>query len=84
MDRTDEIALARSAAPGMAFTERRRMILVRDGFETALKDKNGFVCLVERSWNSAAELDFLDPKVRVPICYNAVAAAFSATSRELN
>jgi hypothetical protein len=39
-----------------------------------LKGKNGFVCIVERSWTSAPDPDFWNPKVRTPICYNAAAA----------
>ena len=30
----------------------------RHGFETAVKGKNGFVCIVGRSWTSAADADF--------------------------
>jgi hypothetical protein len=44
------------------------------GFETAVKGKNGFVCIVGRSWTSAADADFWDPKMRVSMCVNAAAA----------
>jgi hypothetical protein len=37
---------------------------------------NGFVCIVERSWTSAPDPDFWNPKVRTPICFNAAAAPF--------
>jgi hypothetical protein len=50
------------------------LVLGRQGFETAVEGKNGFVCLVERSWTSAPDPDFWNPKVRTPICYNAAAA----------
>jgi hypothetical protein len=50
------------------------MILGRQGFETAVKGKNGFVCIVGRSWTSAPDADFWNPKVRVPMCVNAAAA----------
>jgi hypothetical protein len=74
MDRTAEIALARSAAPESISRDADVLVLGRHGFETAAKGKNGFVCIVERSWTSAADADFWDPKVRTPICYNAAAA----------
>lgn len=74
MDRDAEIALARSAAPESISRDAEVLVLGRHGFETAVKGKNGFVCIVERSWTSAPEPDFWNPKVRVPICFNAAAA----------
>jgi hypothetical protein len=74
MDRNAEIALARSAAPESISGDAEVLVLGRHGFETAVKGKNGFVCIVERSWTSAANPDFWNPKVRTPICYNAPAA----------
>jgi hypothetical protein len=74
MDRTAEIALARSAAPESISRDAEVRVLGRHGFETAVEGKNGFVCLVERSWTSAPDPDFWNPKVRTPICYNAAAA----------
>jgi hypothetical protein len=73
-DRDAEIALARSAAPQSISRDADVLVLGRHGFETAIKGKNGFVCIVGRSWTSAADADFSDPKVRVPICVNAPAA----------
>jgi hypothetical protein len=73
-DRDAEIALARSAAPESISRDADVLILGRHGFETAVKGKNGFVCIVGRAWTSAAEADFFDAKVRVPICVNAAAA----------
>jgi hypothetical protein len=73
-DRDAEIALARSAAPESISRDAEVLVLGRHGFETAVKDKNGFVCIVGRSWTSAADADFWDPKVRVPMCVNAAAA----------
>jgi hypothetical protein len=58
MVRTAEIALARSAAPESISRDADALVLGRDGFETAVKGKNGFVCIVERSWTSAADPDF--------------------------
>jgi len=74
MDRTAEIALARTAAPESISADAEVLVLGPHGFETAVKGKNGFVCIVERSWTSAPDADFWNPKVRTPICYNPPAA----------
>ena len=74
MDRTAEIALARTAAPESIARDAEVLVLGRHGFETAVKGKNGFVCIVGRGWSSAADPDFWNPKVRVPICMNSPAA----------
>jgi hypothetical protein len=73
-DQSAEIALARSAAPESIARDAEVLVLGGHGFETAVKGKNGFVCIVGRSWTSAADADFWDPKVRVPMCVNAAAA----------
>src|SRR6266699_6972776 len=52
MDRTAEIALARSAAPESISRDAEILVLGRHGFETAVKGKNGFVCMVQRSWTA--------------------------------
>ena len=74
MDRTAEIVLARSAAPESISRDAEVLVFGRHGFETAVKGKNGFVCIVGRSWTSAPDPDFWNPKVRTPICYNPAAA----------
>lgn len=74
MDRTAEIALARTAAPASISADAEILIMGRRGFETAVKGKNGFVCIVGRGWSSAADPDFWNPKVRVPMCVNRPAA----------
>jgi len=73
-DRTAEIALARTAAPDSVSRDATVLVLGPHGFETAVQGKNGFVCVVERGWTAAADPDFWNPKVRVPICDNAAAA----------
>jgi hypothetical protein len=73
-DRDAEIALARTAAPESIAGDAGVMVLGRHGFETAVNSKNGFVCIVGRGWTSAADPDFWNPKVRVPLCVNAPAA----------
>lgn len=74
MDRTAEIALARAAAPESISRDADVLTLGRHGFERAVKGTNGFVCIVARSWTSAPDSDFWNPKVRVPMCLNAAAA----------
>lgn len=74
-DREAEIALARSAAPESIARDAEVMVLGRHGYETAVKGKNTFVCLVERSWTAPIDNpDFWNPKLRAPICFNAAAA----------
>ena len=73
-DRQAEIALARTAAPASISDDAEVLVLGRHGFETAVKGKNGFVCIVGRSWTAAADADYGDPRVRVPMCVNAAAA----------
>jgi hypothetical protein len=73
-DRNAEIAMARSSAPPSISTDAEVMILGRRGYETAVKGKNGFVCLVERSWMSPFDFpQFWNPKMRGPICFNPAA-----------
>jgi len=74
MDRSAEIALARTAAPPSISREAAVLVLGRHGFETAVTGKNGFVCFVDRGWSSAPDPDFWNPKVRVPQCENAPSA----------
>jgi hypothetical protein len=73
-DQGAEMALARSAAPESISRDAEVLVLGWHGFETAVNGKNGFVCIVERSWTSAPDPDIWNPKVRTPICYNAAAA----------
>src|SRR5271169_6565717 len=75
MERNAEIVLARSAAPDSISQDADVVVLGRHGYESAVKGKNGFVCIVQRSWTAGAEdLDFWNPKLRAPICYNPPAA----------
>jgi hypothetical protein len=74
-ERNAEIALARSAAPPSISQDAEVMVLGRHGYETAVKGKNGFVCIVERSWTAGIDdPDFWNPKLRAPICFNPPAA----------
>jgi hypothetical protein len=75
MDRDAENSMARSAAPASISGNAEILVFTRHGFETAVKGTNGFVCMVARSWSAYIEdPDFWNPKLRVPICYNALAA----------
>lgn len=70
-----EIGLARSAAPKSISSGAEILVLGRHGYETAVKGTNGFVCLVERSWDAAPDdPGFWNPKVRGPDCLNPAAA----------
>jgi len=72
---SSEIALARSAAPASISDDADVMVLRRDGYATAVKGKNGFLCLVERSWaTSTDDPEFWNPKLRAPHCFNPAAA----------
>jgi hypothetical protein len=75
MERNAEIELAKSAAPESISRDADVMVLGRHGYENAVKGKNGFVCMVERSWTAGTDdPDFWNPKLRGAICFNAAAA----------
>jgi hypothetical protein len=74
-DEKAEIALARSAAPASISDAAEVMVLRRDGYATAVKGSNGFVCIVERSWaNRTDDPEFWNSKIRAPHCFNSAAA----------
>jgi hypothetical protein len=71
----EEIALARSAAPKSISADAEILTLGDHGYVTAVKGKNDFTCMVERSW--AVDFDdpqFWNPKLRSPNCFNSAAA----------
>ena len=71
-----EIAMARSAAPASISDAAEVMALRRDGYATAVKGSNGFICIVERSWaNATDDPEFWNPNIRAPHCFNAAAAS---------
>lgn len=75
MPETEEIALARSAAPPSISSGATVMVLGQNGYTTAIKGTNDFLCLVERSWgNATTDPEFWNPNVRGPICFNPIAA----------
>ena len=74
-DRNSEIALARSAAPASISSEAEVMVLGSEGYTSAVKGTNGFLCIVERSWGAAThDRDFWNAKTRSPVCLNPAAA----------
>ncbi len=74
-DEQAEIALARSAAAPSISNGADVMVLTHDGYKTAVKGSNGFLCIVERSWAVATDdPEFWNTKIRAPICFNPQAA----------
>jgi hypothetical protein len=74
MDRSAEIALAQSAAPPSISGKATILVLTRNGYDTAIKGSNGFVCAVERSWMAQYDFpQFWNPHMRGPLCYNPAA-----------
>src|ERR1700730_12462391 len=75
MERNAEILLARSAAPDSISSDATILVLGRQGYETAVRGKNGFVCMVERSWMAQFDSpEFWNPKIRGAECLNRQAA----------
>jgi len=75
MEKNAEIQLARSAAPESISRDAKILVLERQGYETAVEGKNGFVCMVARSWMAAFDWpEFWNPKVRAADCMNPQAA----------
>ena len=75
MERNAEILLARSAAPDSISSDATIRFLGPHGYETAVQGKNGFVCMVERSWMEAFDSpEFWNPNVRGAECLNRQAA----------
>jgi hypothetical protein len=73
-DRNAEIALARSAAPPSISGDATVLVFKKSGYQTAVEGKNGFTCLVERSWmNPFDSPGFWNPGMQGPICYNPAA-----------
>lgn len=77
MERNAEVELARSAAPASISNDAEVMVMGQHGYEVVVQGKNGFVCLVERSFSVGFDdPEFWNPKLRSPICFNPPAARF--------
>jgi hypothetical protein len=75
MGRDAEIALARTAAPPGVSRDADVLVLGQKNYETAVKGKNGFVCLVGRAFTGPlTNKEYWNPKNRSPMCYNPPAA----------
>jgi hypothetical protein len=75
MEEKTEIQLARSAAPDSISRDATILVLRRQGYETAVEGKNGFVCMVGRGWTGMFDWpEFWSPKVRAADCLNPQAA----------
>jgi hypothetical protein len=75
MDRTQEIALAKSAAPTSISKDATILVMTRTGYETAVTGTNGFVCMVNRSFSGASDApERWNPKIRAAECLNPQAA----------
>jgi hypothetical protein len=69
-----EVALARSAASTSISGDATILVLKQHGYETAVKGRNGFACIVDRSWMSPFDSpEFWNPKNRSPTCFNPAA-----------
>jgi len=74
MTQDAEIALARSAGPSSISKDADVLAMDRQGYHTAIKGHNGFVCAVLRGWTATLDdPNFWNPKLRGPICFNAPA-----------
>ena len=75
MDRNQEIALAKSAAPESISKHATILVLTPTGYETAVAGSNGFVCMVSRSFSGAPDWpERWNPKIRAAECQNSQAA----------
>jgi len=75
MDRSAEIALARTAAPASISGDAEILVLGERNFEVAVQGKNGFVCAVGRAFAGPLNNpEFWSPRNRSPMCYNPPAA----------
>jgi hypothetical protein len=75
MDRSAEVALAKSAAPSSIADRASVLVLTPHGYEKAVTGDNGFVCAVERAWMSQYDFPgFWNPRMRGPLCFNPAAA----------
>lgn len=75
MERSQEMALARSAAPASISRDATVLVLTPTGYETASTGTNGFVCWVARGFSGAPDWpERWNPKIRAAGCDNPQAA----------
>lgn len=83
MPASEEIEIARSAAPASISSEANVLVLQADGsYRTAVEGSNGWTCFLGRSWTGPAPVrdgkrvwseGHFNPVVRAPQCFNAAA-----------
>lgn len=67
----DEVAIARSAVPASIADDAEVLVFDAKGYHQAVAGKNGWTCLVQRSWlDDFSNPEFWNPRIRVPICFN--------------
>jgi hypothetical protein len=77
MPRDAEITLARSAGPESVTRDADVLVLTIHGYEKAVSGHNGYVCVVERSWQSPSDApEFWNPNGRGPLCWNHAGAEY--------
>jgi hypothetical protein len=75
IDDEAEIVLARSAAPRSISDSAEILVFGLSGYHRGRSGSNGWTCVVQRSWTDAYDnAEFWNPKIRVPICFNAPAS----------
>lgn len=76
MDKNEEIAMARTAAPNHISSKASVMVLTNQGFTIAEEGENGFLCMVLRGFSAPTYSpkpmrNFVyASKLRAPICYD--------------
>ena len=71
MTQDAEVAMAKSAAPGPIAKDAEVLVLDGHGYHVAIHGRNGFTCMVLRSWTAGLDdPNFWNPKLRGPICLN--------------
>jgi hypothetical protein len=71
----EEVAIARSATPRTISRDAEILTLAANGYHRVVAGTNGWTCLVQRSWNNDYDdPEFWNPKIRIPICFNAPAS----------
>ena len=75
MIRSEEITLAKSAAPDAISSKATVLVLTPRGYETAVRGSNEFVCWVGRGFSGAPDWpERWNPKIRAAECENPQAA----------
>jgi len=68
LDRVEEVALARSAAPDGVAREATVLVLERGrGYVEAERGSNGVTCMVDRTWQQSVEPQCFDPEASATI-----------------